>query len=311
MSGSPLDMPSASRLELAEQEAQAASLALAQAAARLRMLQTTEAKEKARPCPAPIAPRPPAAVLSEDDLLQLAADDEAMPLSPTEHARLANARQQCAQLRRPSDEQTTPMESARHYAFKLVDFDGTRCVSPCKGNDTPVATGEGAQFLSEFISHHLQSPTHGEDVARHAHAAAGAASACAVDEGPGRHVAQPHEAEHPVALPPASVSPSNAAACSAEEQGQGVSSSEVNLITSSPPDGAFPRAGSELKLVADSRPHSPYGYAYLGNAMPSSGRLAELFHGAATYLLGTGSSVPPDERPHADADMDAEIIRAV
>ena len=115
---------------------------------------------------------PPASKLSEltdAELLQLAAADEAMELTPKEKQELAKVRQQCAQIGRADG--LSPFESAQRHAFKLVVHDGKRfavCLS-CKscGDYQPTATGAQGRFLNNFWS---------RDLARHSKAVASGAT---------------------------------------------------------------------------------------------------------------------------------------
>lgn len=84
----------------------------------------------------------PATKLTEAELRQLAAADEAMELTAGEKQQLAKVRQKCAQLGRTGG--LSPLESATRHAFKLVARGGKRfavCLR-CESRDNyePTAT---------------------------------------------------------------------------------------------------------------------------------------------------------------------------
>ena len=94
--------------------------------------------------------RAPATELTEAELLQLAAADEAMELAPREKLELTKVRQKCGQLGRMVG--LSPLESANRHAFKLVIRDGKRlavCLHcEARSDYEPTATGKGERFLS-------------------------------------------------------------------------------------------------------------------------------------------------------------------
>ena len=76
------------------------------------------AADTARASPAPPPPDPPTE-LTDSELLELAAHDEAMLLSEREQQELAKVRRLCAALEYKAG--LSPMASAERHAFKLVD----------------------------------------------------------------------------------------------------------------------------------------------------------------------------------------------
>ena len=119
-----------------------------------------------------------ASELTEAELLELAAVDEAMELTAKEQERLDRVRQDCGQLGRADD--LSPMASAQRHAFKLVNHNGERRVAclACKGEE-PAAAGAERYFLHNFCSRHIKGSAHAVAVGGAPAAAAAAATAAA------------------------------------------------------------------------------------------------------------------------------------
>ena len=87
------------------------------------------------------APELKATELSEAELDQFAASDEAMPLTDQEQRKLVARRQQCASLGR--EDGLSPFESASRHAFQLVAGDNgkrsVRCIC-CVHQWTPATS---------------------------------------------------------------------------------------------------------------------------------------------------------------------------
>lgn len=116
---------------------------------------------------------PQAAELTEDELLDLAVVDEAMPLSERERVELVKIRQRCAQL--GCGEGLSLMASAQRHAFKLVTLE-SRQVAVClhcegRAGYAPTATGKEDRFLGNFWKRHLADSDSGH------HEATGAGTA--------------------------------------------------------------------------------------------------------------------------------------
>ena len=118
-------------------------------------------------------PSPEATELTEGELLDLAAMDEAMPLTEREQKELVKVRQGCAQL--GHCERLSLKVSAQRHAFKLVTLESKRyalCLR-CEGRAgyAPTATGKDHRFLGNFWNRHLADSDSGH------HKATGAGTA--------------------------------------------------------------------------------------------------------------------------------------
>ena len=103
--------------------------------------------------------------LSDAELSQFAASDEAMPLADQEQRKLVARRQQCASLGRVVG--LSLFQNASRHAFKLVAGDNEKRLVRCICCDHTMDAGQGRFFLNTFYDRHVSKEQH-QSMARQA-----------------------------------------------------------------------------------------------------------------------------------------------